>query len=245
MLPTARRFRSLLIRCGLGLTGLVSLVAAVVLISDALNATTTPRDSKSARAGSAGTEAAPTTDPDAIVPTSSSSALTQRAQAQLERLVRADEPIDGMPLLTPDRLLPIETIFAPIALVGINDLALTAAMERSAADWLPLESEITQLARANSGGFGGMAGGGFGSGGFEWQSVALLSDGALSHDASDDAFVGGSGGLRYRRRTERASRWGCRHGWREPRGRCHRLPIERIRRRRFMAARFGLATGWR
>ena len=113
--------------------------------------------------------------------------------------MRADEPIDGMPLLTSDRLLPIE-IFAPIALVGLDDLALIAAIEPTAADWLPLESEITQLARANSGGFGGMAGGGFGGGGFGGGGFGgggfggALSDGALSHDASDDAFVGGSGG---------------------------------------------------
>jgi hypothetical protein len=172
------------------------LVAAVALISDALNAATTPRDLRSARAGSAGNEAAPTTDPDAIAPTSSSSATTQRAQAQLDRLVRGDEPIDGIPLRTSDRLLPIETIFAPVALVGIDHLALTAAIERSAADWLPLESEITQLARANSGDFGGTAGGGFGGGGFGGGGFggSALSDSALSDDASDDAFVGGSGG---------------------------------------------------
>ena len=132
----------------------------------------TPLDLESSRFASA-TEAARTnSDPDlnssvAVVPASASDdeiAVTERAQDQLASFVSTDARIDGMPLLTSDRALPMETILAP-TFVGIDDLALIAAIEPAAADWLPWATEVTQLARANSGGSGMGGGGAFGGGG--------------------------------------------------------------------------------
>lgn len=198
LLTTVRRSRTLLIRCGLGLIAVVSLVAAVPLISNALNATT-PLDSVSARFASASEAGRTITDSDldssvAIVPESSSAdeiALTARAQEHLASLVRTDAPIDGMPLLTSDHGFPIETILAPVVLVGIDDLAMIASIEPAAADWLPMATEATQLARANISGSGAMGGGGgaFGGGG-----AGGFGGGAFSDPSSGNEFAGGSEG---------------------------------------------------
>lgn len=206
MLPSIRLSRHFLITYAFGLIAVVSLVAVVApRISDALNATT-PRDNTSARSAPA-TEAARTvTDPDldssvAVVPASLSpheTAMIERARDQLASLVHTDDPINGVPLLTLDHAFPIEAMFAPIAFVGIDDLALTAAIAPTAADWLPVATEVNQLAHANIGGagvmggggaFGGGGGGGFGGGGFSGGAFSGASGGELAGDSGASGVV--------------------------------------------------------
>ena len=88
----------------------------------------------------------------------------------------------------------METILAP-TFIGVDDLALIAAIEPAAADWLPWATEVTQLARANSGGSGmGGGGGAFGGGGggFGGGGGGSLGGGAFTDVASGSE---GSSGL--------------------------------------------------
>jgi hypothetical protein len=199
MLPTVRRSRSLMIRLGLGLIAIGSLVAVVLLLPDVLNATTSS-NAKSYGAVAATVDAAADSSvpPDSAVAEVSVSssgdemALAERARDQIASLVSTDDAVDSS-ALTFSTALTTDTDILPPTLEPIDERRLLAGIDPAAAHWLPLASQITQLARADGmapAGFGGVMPGGGGAGGW---SGGGASGGSASGGASIAAAGGGAG----------------------------------------------------